>query len=122
MSNPMSAVKIGEIAEVCHEANRAYCKALGDYSQQSWDAAPEWQRSSAVKGVAFLLDNPHAPPSSSHDSWLKEKEAGGWTYGPVKDEASKTHPCFLPYSQLPPEQRRKDHLFGAIVRALTAPV
>jgi hypothetical protein len=106
------------IARVCHEANRAYCLTIGDPSQPSWDAAPDWQRESAIKGVLHLLANPDAGPQSSHESWLAEKRATGWIYGPIKDPEKKEHPCMVPYDQLPLEQRRKDALFQGIVRAL----
>lgn len=106
------------IAYVCHEANRAYCETLGDYSQLPWDQAPQWQKDSAIKGVEFIASNPDSQPSDSHNSWLKEKEETGWKYGPVKDPDKKEHPCFVPYDQLPPEQRLKDNLFLSIVRAL----
>jgi hypothetical protein len=109
-----------KVAKTCHEANRAYCKAIGDNSQPAWEDAPDWQKSSAVKGVKFIWDNPDASPSASHESWLAEKEAAGWVYGPVKDPDATppTHPCFVPYDELPVEQRAKDYIFGAIVRAL----
>lgn len=107
-----------EIARVCHEANRAYSASLGDYDHLPWDAAPEWQKQSALKGVDFIIMNPGASPSSTHDSWLKQKERDGWKYGPVKDEAKKEHPCFMSYEELPPEQKAKDYVFGAIVRAM----
>lgn len=106
------------IARVCHEANRAYCQALGDNSQPAWEDAPEWQRSSAINGVQFHLANPDAGPSHSHDEWLKEKAATGWKYGPVKDPEKKEHPCFVPYDQLPAEQKAKDYIFRAIVHAM----
>lgn len=109
---------IESIAAVCHEANRAYCLVLGDGSQPAWQDAPDWQRESGVKGVQFRIENPEAPPSAQHESWMKQKEAEGWKHGPVKDPEKKEHPCFLPYDALPPEQRAKDHLFSAIVRAL----
>lgn len=108
-----------EIAKVCHEVNRAYCQAIGDDSQKPWDQAPEWQRQSAVTGVRFIQDNPKALPSASHDSWLAEKEREDWKYGPVKDEAKKEHPCYVPYDQLPVEQKAKDYIFGAVVRSLS---
>jgi hypothetical protein len=107
-----------KVAKTCHEANRAYCKAIGDNSQPAWEDAPDWQKSSAVKGVKFIWDNRNASPSASHESWLEEKRKDGWSYGPVKDPVAKTHPCFVPYDQLPVEQRAKDYIFGAIVRAL----
>lgn len=103
------------IAKICHEANKALCEALGDNSQPSWDGAPEWQRVSAIVGVQFNLDNPDAPASASHDSWLEQKRKDGWTYGPVKNPDLKQHPCFIPYEGLPLEQQVKDHLFKAIV-------
>jgi len=112
-------MKPADIARICHEANRAYCLSLGDASQPSWDDAPDWQRTSAVNGVAFNLARPDAPASHSHDCWLEEKRAAGWRYGAVKDAERKEHPCFLPYEQLPAEQKRKDHLFKAIVNALS---
>lgn len=107
-----------EIARIAHEVNRAYCQSLGDNSQKSWLSAPSWQRSSAINGVEFHLNNPDADPEQSHINWLKGKEADGWQYGPIKDDVAKTHPCFMPYNQLPQEQRSKDYLFRGIVHAL----
>jgi hypothetical protein len=66
----------------------------------------------------MILDNPNTTPEASHESWMAEKVAAGWVYGPTKDPVAKTHPCIVAYSELPPEQRAKDHLFGAIVRSL----
>ena len=106
------------IAKVCHEVNRAYCQALGDDSQPPWEEAPEWQQSSALNGVQMHLDNPNATPENSHESWLAQKRAEGWQWGLVKDVEEKTHPCFLPYGELPVEQRAKDYLFRAVVHAL----
>lgn len=119
-SPAVAALTPESIAIVCHEANRAYCQTIGDSSQRPWNEAPAWQRTSAIKGVAFTVANPAVPPSGSHDSWLKEKSDTGWKYGPVKDESKKEHPCFVPYEELPIEQRRKDALFRAVVRALCA--
>jgi hypothetical protein len=110
-------MKTEQIAKVCHEANRAYCETLGDTSQPRWEDAPEWQRTSAMNGV-LAVGNPLAKPSDSHDSWLAEKRATGWKYGPVKDPAKKEHPCFVPFEELPPDQQVKDHLFLAVARAL----
>lgn len=106
------------IAKVCHEVNRAYCLSIGDASQPCWYDAPVWQKASAIDGVRFHQANPGSPPSASHENWLKQKEAEGWRYGPVKDPDKKEHPCFVPYDELPPEQRTKDYLFIAVVEAL----
>lgn len=106
------------IARACHEVNRAYCQALGDDSQPKWDEAPDWQKQSAINGVRLHLTNPGAGPEASHESWMAEKRAAGWVYGPIKDADAKTHPCMLPFSQLPREQQAKDFIFRAVVHAL----
>lgn len=106
------------IARVCHEANRAYCQAIGDNSQLPWNDAPQWQRDSAFKGVQFIHDNPDAPVSATHDSWSAAKIADGWVYGDVKDPDAKTHPCLVPFESLPREQQAKDYIFGAIARTM----
>lgn len=102
------------IARLCHQANRAYCQSIGDNSQPEWHDAPEWQKASAVSGVKFHLSGDRKP-SDSHENWLVDKEAEGWVYGPVKDPVKKTHPCFVPYEQLPAEQKSKDFIFKSIV-------
>ncbi len=107
-----------QIAEICHEANRAYCHTIGDGSQKPWNEAAEWQRESAVKGVEFAIANPNAGPSAQHESWMKEKQESGWRYGAVKSPERKEHPCLVEYHFLPESQRLKDSLFIAIVRAL----
>ena len=62
--------RIDRIAKVCHEANRAYCEALGDHSQVPWEVAPAWQRESARMGVDFHLMGDFGP-EASHISWLQ---------------------------------------------------
>lgn len=112
-------MKVEDVARICHEANESLCVTQGDFSQPSWDDAPDWQKKSALNEVNFHLDNPDAGTDDSHNSWLAEKEADGWKYGEVKDPDKKEHPCFVPYDQLPPEQQAKDYLFRGIVHALT---
>lgn len=113
-------LSIEQVAALCHEANREYCKAIGDHSQVEWIDAPQWQRSSAISGVKFRLRYPDADPSQSHSNWLNVKLSDGWSYGPVKDPEKKEHPCMRPFYDLPPEQQAKDHLFTGIISALLA--
>lgn len=107
-----------DIASICHAANAELCRSIGDNSQPSWDDAPDWQKDSAANGVQFHLDNPSAGPEASHNNWLLQKRDEGWRYGLTKDPEAKTHPCFVQFDKLPPEQQAKDHLFRAIVHAL----
>lgn len=112
-------MNIQEIAKICHDANRAYCQTIGDYSQLPWEDCPDWQRESAIKGVEFNVASPYAPASASHESWLEQKRMDGWRFGPVKNAEAKEHPCFVPYEDLPEEQRIKDYLFKGIAVALS---
>jgi len=107
-----------EIAEMAHENNRAYCQATGDYSQLPWRMLPKEIQDSALNGVEFHIKNPDSTPEQSHVNWLKFKKEQGWVYGPEKDMVKKEHPCFMPYNDLPLDQRVKDSLFGAIVDIL----
>ena len=107
-----------KIAKVCHEVNRAYCQALGDNSQPPWEEAADWMKTSAMNGVDLHINNPGAGPESSHESWMAEKEATGWKYGPVKNAEDKEHPCMVPFNELPKDQQAKDFIFRAVVHAL----
>lgn len=106
-----------QIARVTHEVNKAYCESLGDYSQPPWDEAPPWQKKSALHGVNLHLDS-EVEPQASHEAWLAEKVADGWVYGSEKNPELKTHPCMVPFEELPREQQAKNYIFRAVVLAL----
>ena len=106
------------IAQVCHEANRAYCRTQNDFTQKPWDISPKWQKDSAIQGVIYKLENPNVTPEQMHENWMAQKLAEGWKYGKIKNPDKKTHPCIVPYAKLPKFQQKKDALFSAIVNAL----
>lgn len=112
-----SSMNYEQIARVCHEVNRAYCESLGDMSQPAWEAAPQWQKDSAMLGVRLHSEN-NVGPQASHESWMAQKVAEGWVYGPVKDPEAKTHHCIVPFDMLPQAQQAKDFIFRAVVHAL----
>jgi hypothetical protein len=110
-------MKISElelIAKVCHNVNKVYCESLEDYSQTSWEDAPDWQKNSAINGVKYHLEN-DVTPEMSHISWMNQKEQEGWVYGKEKNAELKTHPCMVQYKDLSESQRVKDYLFKAVV-------
>ena len=53
-------------------------------------------------------------PETLHENWVLAYEAMGWTYGPVRDRAAKTHPDMVPYAQLGQLERDKDAVFVAL--------
>lgn len=103
------------IAKICHEANRAYCETIGDFSQESWEGAPAWQRESAILGVKLHFNNEGSTVSDSHNSWMAQKVSEGWVYGVEKNIEKKEHPCIVPYEELSVLQKRKDYIFKFIV-------
>lgn len=108
-----------KIAEACHEINRIYCESQNDFTQRFWADSEQEVRDSAINGVQFNQANPEATPEQTHENWLKVKEAEGWVYGEVKDVVAQTHPCMVPYDQLPDAQKKKDEIFQTIVKLLS---
>jgi hypothetical protein len=113
----MNIFLVEAAARAAHEVNRMYCLSLGDASQPNWEDAPDWQKDSARNGARLHLSGEHSA-AESHASWLAQKEAEGWKYGPVKDVARKEHPCMVPYEELPREQKAKDWIFVTVVKQI----
>lgn len=105
-------------ARAAHEANRALCSSQGDDSQPPWDDAPQWQKESAMAGVIAIMKDPATTPEGLHEQWVTQKATDGWMHGELKDAEKKTHPCMVPYDELPESQQLKDRLFGSVVRAV----
>ena len=102
-----------EVARIVNDANRAYCIAIGDPVPELWDNLDEETKQSAMDGISFALKG--ASPEESHNNWMKFKTEHGWTYGEEKDLEKKTHPCLVPYDELPYAQKVKDKLFLSII-------
>ena len=110
-----------DIARVVHAANRELQIVQGDpWPSPPWDDAPDYQCREAIDGVQVVLDTPDLTPDAHHQAWVDRMAADGWTYGEAKDEGAKTHPCMVPFADLPGGQQLKDRLFIALVRALSS--
>lgn len=123
MTNPAAAVALSdrEIARIIHEANRALQKILADPAipvASMWEYVDTATQAGVIAGVKSAREG--ISPEKSHANWCESKLADGWTYGETKDQFVKTHPCLVPYDELPASSQIKDHLFLAIVGALTA--
>lgn len=107
------------IAKVAHEMNRTWCESINDGMKNvPWEETTEQYQNGIMEGVAFVLSTPNIKESDSHENWLSAKKADGWVWGPAKDESKKEHPCMLPYSELPAEQKAKDKIFIATVLSM----
>ena len=111
-------MEITKVAKVCHEVNRAYCKATGMPELPAWDEAPQWMRDSAIQGVRAMVESKATTPEQLHQKWVEYKVKEGWVWGPKKDPEKKTHPSLLPYDALLPAEKVKDYLFAAVVNSM----
>ena len=105
-------------AMIAHASNRELRAILGEEDGGSWDEIPQEQRDSIQAGVFAIQEEPDLSPEASHEKWLARKLEEGWVHGAAQDNDAKVHPCVLPYVGIPDEQKFKDTLFGAVVRAV----
>ncbi len=101
-------------ARICHEANAVLQQAGGEPVSPAWHELDEETRMSAISGVHFAWDNPFLSPANQHEEWCRFKAQHGWTHGETKDAEAKTHPCLVPYNELPVIQQAKDGVFRAV--------
>lgn len=114
----MSNDKIAEAcARAAHEANNVYNAAIGD-KVFTWDEMTDAMRAGVISGARMALDG--KTPADLHAAWSASRVAEGWVYGTTKDLVAKTHPCLVPYDELPEAQRRKDALFQSVALAMSA--
>ena len=45
---------------------------------------------------------------NTHDVWAKGRMDEGWTFGPVRNDELKQHPCLIPYNELPESEKEYD--------------
>jgi ryanodine receptor 2 len=43
-----------------------------------------------------------------HEVWAEARIKQGWTYGEQRNDELKTHPCLVPYEELPEEEKEYD--------------
>jgi len=63
--------------------------------------------SQVAPGFAFTAAEIDMLARREHARWRDHKLSRGWTLGP-RDEARRTHPCLVPYDDLPEAERQKD--------------
>jgi hypothetical protein len=48
--------------------------------------------------------------ANAHEVWAAKRLADGWTLGPERNDAAKTHPCLIPYAALPESEKDYDRV------------
>ena len=43
-----------------------------------------------------------------HEVWAETRIQQGWTYGEQRNDELKTHPCLIPYEELPESEKEYD--------------
>ena len=64
-----------------------------------------------TKNVALpeeLLELTEKIAENVHEIWALGRVSEGWTYGEKRDDAKKTTPCLVPYSELPEGEKDYD--------------
>jgi RyR domain len=109
--------ELDRIARVCHAAVIELQAQHGDPDPSvPGDLGDATAHAVTIAGIRAILDG--ATPEELHETWVRTREAQGWKSGPRKDSRLKTHPCFVPYVDLPEHQRVKDRVVAAIVLAM----
>jgi hypothetical protein len=119
MLDTMREIVIRQAAMTAHEVNRVFCAQAGDLSHKPWHETTVELQDSVISGVRKIFNGEVTTPEESHQSWLDYKAAEGYVYGSEKDTVAKTHPCFLPYEELPEHDKLKDTYFFAVVMSFT---
>lgn len=63
---------------------------------------------SSVSLEPELLQLAEQLAENAHDVWARERFSQGWKYGPSRQDATKEHPCLVPYALLPDEEKIYD--------------
>jgi len=64
-------------------------------------------RSAADRGFIYQPGEVELLARREHVRWMAERASRGWRYGP-RDDATKHHPDFIPWSELPEAERERD--------------
>ena len=57
---------------------------------------------------ADILELSELIAKNTHEVWSAGRIRDGWTYGEVRDDVKKTHPCLIPYEELSESEKEYD--------------
>ncbi len=71
---------------------------------------PKPMDTAGVELDSSLEELVEAMARNTHDVWSEGRIREGWAYGPRRDDTLKTHPCLIPYEQLPESEKEYDRM------------
>ena len=72
------------------------------------DYTPSPVDTSGIEVPQFLDTVGERLAENVHEVWAQQRIKEGWTYGSVRHEGRLEHPCLVPYSKLPEEEKEYD--------------
>ena len=104
------------LAESCYEATKVISEQILSEEKKEWKLVDSDDKAKLLNAVNRAIEKRITDPSVSHGEWITDMIKDGWQYGEKYDEVKKTHPCMIPYDQLPVGQQTKDYIFLAILK------
>ena len=69
---------------------------------------PQTIDTSDVKLPMELEELIEAMSKNVHEVWAETRISQGWTYGKQRNDELRTHPCLIPYENLPESEKEFD--------------
>ena len=126
------------LERLARDVHSSYLTTVQDFAapaSKPWDALQERYRDSSrlqvhsfvfkLAGLGYTLDAAMTNiktlqaeielkiedlAEAEHNRWSAEKKLQGWTYGAIRDDAAKLHPCLVGYAALPEVEKEKDRV------------
>lgn len=95
-----------QIAHILHSVTKHIPRPDGSMPCE-WDELTEQQRESAAQAVKEIYFSPAKSVEELHHLWMRPLVNAGWTKG-TYDHDNKTHPCLVPFDELPRTEVAKD--------------
>ncbi len=98
-----------QIAEIIHSVSSLIPRPDGS-EVGSWQDLPDTFKKNAENAVIQIMNSSSHSPEDLHNLWMKPLVNGGWSQGPY-DRENKTHPCLIPFEELPESEVLKDEIW-----------
>ncbi|MFI7543452.1 RyR domain-containing protein [Actinoplanes sp. NPDC049599] len=95
-----------ELPDTYRAANRDQAGRIGAELEAIGSTIAPWTAEAPT--FRYTADEVDRLAEQEHELWSRQRRAGGWTYGPVRENAAKRHPSLVPWPALGELERDKD--------------